>query len=150
MSSLQTFFVIVSLFCCVGVKAQVGVTTQEDVWTTKKDEKTGKLAIYTIEGRVLLDNLDSIKRLKRNVFVVTKNNQKGIYDSKGKELIPIKYDKIEVFGDYWYSFWKVYLNGRQGLYTYEGKQVLPAEYENISSIDRGYKKSPSLIVKEKK
>nr|WP_314699096.1 WG repeat-containing protein [uncultured Prevotella sp.] len=149
MSSLQTFFVIVSLFCCVGVKAQVGVTTQEDIWTTKKDEKTGKLAIYTIEGRVLLDNLDSIKRLKRNVFVVTKNNQKGIYDSKGKELIPIKYDKIEVFGDYWYSFWKVYLNGRQGLYTYEGKQVLPAEYENISSIDRGYRKSPSLIVKEK-
>lgn len=98
---------------------------------------------------MLSDNLDSIKHVKNNVFIVTKNNLKGSYDSKGKELIPIKYDKIEDFGDYWHCFWKVYLNGLQGLYSYEGKQVLPAEYEKISSIDRGYKKSPSLIVKEK-
>ena len=140
---------MLSLFCWVGVKAQVGVTTQESLWTTKKDTKTGKLAIYTAEGKMLLDNLDSIKHVKNNVFIVTKNNLKGSYDSKGKELIPIKYDKIEDFGDYWHCFWKVYLNGLQGLYSYEGKQVLPAEYEKISSIDRGYKKSPSLIVKEK-
>ena len=84
------------------------------------------------------------------MFIVTKNHLKGIYNTQGKELIPIKYSKIERIGDNWSFFWKVYLNGLQGLYTYEGKEVLSAEYENISSIDRGYGKADNFIVKEKR
>lgn len=149
MTTLRTFLSILSLFCWVAVKAQVGVILPESLWKIKEDNKTGKLSVYSEEGKLLLNNIDSIKPLKGHMFIVTKNHLKGIYDTQGKELIPIKYNKIERIGDSWSFFWKVYLNGLQGLYTYEGKEVLSAEYENISSIDRGFGKPANLIVKEK-
>ena len=149
MKTLKTFLFILSLLCSVAVEAQVDVTAPESLWTIKKDNNTGKLALYTAKGEKIINDVDSIKRLKNNVFIVTKDNLKGSYDSKGKELIPIKYNEIEEFDAYRHHFWKVYLNGRQGLYTTEGKQVLPTEYEKISSIDRGLDQSPNLIVKEK-
>ena len=149
MTTLRTFLSILSLFCWVAVKAQVAVVQPESLWKIKEDNKTGKLSVYSEEGKLLLNNIDSIKPLKGHMFIVTKNHLKGIYDTQGKELIPIKYNKIERFGDSWSFFWKVYLNGLQGLYTYEGKEVLSAEYENISSIDRGFGKAANLIVKEK-
>lgn len=149
MTTLRTFLSILSLFCWVAVKAQVAVVQPESLWKIKEDNKTGKLSVYSEEGKLLLNNIDSIKPLKGHMFIVTKNLLKGIYDTQGKELIPIKYNKIERFGDSWSFFWKVYLNGLQGLYTYEGKEILSAEYENISSIDRGFGKAANLIVKEK-
>ena len=149
MTTLRTFLSILFLFCWVAVKAQVAVVLPESLWKIKEDNKTGKLSVYSEEGKLLLNNIDSIKPLKGHMFIVTKNHLKGIYDTQGKELIPIKYNKIERFGDSWSFFWKVYLNGLQGLYTYEGKEVLSAEYENISSIDRGFGKAANLIVKEK-
>lgn len=149
MTALRIFLSMLSLFCWVAVKAQVGVVLTESLWKIKEDNKTGKLSVYSEEGKLLLNNLDSIKPLKGHMFIVTKNHLKGIYDTQGKELIPIKYSKIERIGDSWSFFWKVYLNGLQGLYTYEGKEVLSAEYENISSIDRGFGKAANLIVKEK-
>ena len=149
MKTLKTFLFILSLLCSVAVEAQIGVTAPESLWTIKKDNNTGKLALYTAKGEKIINDVDSIKRLKNNVFIVTKDNLKGSYDSKGKELIPIKYNEIEEFDAYKHHFWKVYLNGRQGLYTTEGKQVLPTEYEKISSIDRGLDQSPNLIVKKK-
>lgn len=149
MTALRIFLSMLSLFCWVVVKAQVGVVLTESLWKIKEDNKTGKLSVYSEEGKLLLNNLDSIKPLKDHMFIVTKNHLKGIYNTQGKELIPIKYSKIERIGDNWSFFWKVYLNGLQGLYTYEGKEVLSAEYENISSIDRGYGKAANLIVKEK-
>ena len=149
MKTLKTFLFILSLLCSVAVEAQVDVLAPESLWTIKKDNNTGKLALYTAKGEKIINDVDSIKRLKNNVFIVTKDNLKGSYDSKGKELIPIKYNEIEEFDAYRHHFWKVYLNGRQGLYTTEGKQVLPTEYEKISSIDRGLDQPPNLIVKEK-
>ena len=149
MKTLKTFLFILSLLCSVAVEAQVDVTAPESLWTIKKDNNTGKLALCTAKGKKIINDVDSTKRLKNNVFIVTKDNLKGSYDSKGKELIPIKYNEIEEFDAYRHHFWKVYLNGRQGLYTTEGKQVLPTEYEKISSIDRGLDQSPNLIVKEK-
>ncbi len=140
---------MLSLFCWMAVKAQVGVALPETFWKIKEDNKTGKLSVYMGEGKMLLNNLDSIKPLETNIFIVTKDHLKGIYNTQGKEIIPIKYNKIERIGDSWSSFWKVYLNGLQGLYNYEGKEVLSAEYENISSIDRGFGKTANLIVKEK-
>lgn len=149
MTTLRTFLSILSLFCWVAVKAQVAVVLPKSLWKIKEDNKTGKLSVYSEEGKLLLNNIDSIKPLKGHMFIVTKNLLKGIYDTQGKELIPIKYNKIERIGDSWSFFWKVSLNGLQGLYTYEGKEVLSAEYENISSIDRGFGKAANLIVKEK-
>ena len=149
MTALRIFLSMLSLFCWVAVKAQVGVILTESLWKIKEDNKTGKLSVYSEEGKLLLNNLDSIKPLKGHMFIVTKNHLKGIYDTQGKELIPIKYNKIERIGDSWIFFWKVYLNGLHGLYTYEGKEVLSAEYENIFSIDRGFGKAANLIVKEK-
>lgn len=51
MNTLKTFFFMLSLFCWVDVKAQVGVTTQESLWTTKKDAKTGNLQFTQQKGK---------------------------------------------------------------------------------------------------
>ncbi len=50
MKTLKTFLFILSLLCSVAVEAQVGVTALESLWTIKKDNNTGKLALYTAKG----------------------------------------------------------------------------------------------------
>ena len=102
MKTLKTIFCTLILLCCIGAKAQVAVAVAaaDDGWNIKKDDKTGKLALYTSEGKRLLNGLDSIERIQSSLFIVTKNKQKGIYSSKGKEVIPMKYDRMEAFGNY--------------------------------------------------
>ena len=112
----------------------------------KKNDKTGKLALYTSEGKRLLNGLDSIERIQSSLFIVTKNKQKGVYSSKGKEVIPMKYDRMEAFGNF---FWKVFLNGKQGIYTFDGKKVLPTKYEEIIYLYRDWNLDPDFVVKEK-
>ena len=51
MNTLKTFFFMLSLFCWVGVKAQVGVTTQESLWTTKKMPRRGNLQFTQQKGK---------------------------------------------------------------------------------------------------
>lgn len=51
MKTLKTFLFILSLLCSVAVEAQVGVTAPESLWTIKKDNNTGKLALYTAKGK---------------------------------------------------------------------------------------------------
>ena len=148
MKTLKTIFCTLFLLCCIGSKAQVAVAVAvvDDSWNIKKDGKTGKLALYTSEGKRLLNGLDSIERIQSSLFIVTKNKLKGVYSSKGKEVIPMKYDRMEAFGNF---FWKVFLNGKQGIYTFDGKKVLPTKYDEIIYLYRDWNLDPDFVVKEK-
>ncbi|WP_036885395.1 WG repeat-containing protein, partial [Prevotella falsenii] len=148
MKTLKTIFCTLFLLCCLGVKAQiaVAVAAADNDWNIKKDNRTGKFALYTSEGKRLLNGLDTIKRIQGSLFIVTKNKLKGVYSGKGKEVIPMKYDRMEAFGNF---FWKVFLNGKQGIYTFKGEKVLPAKYEEIIYLYRDWDLDPDFVVKEK-
>ena len=136
------------LLCWLGAKAQIAVSVATEVndRNIKKDEKTGKFALYTSEGKRLLNDLDSIKRIQSSLFIITKNKLKGVYSGKGEEVIPMKYNRMEAFGNF---FWKVFLNGKQGIYTFDGKKVLPTKYEEIIYLYRDWNLDPDFVVKEK-
>ena len=148
MKTLKTIISILFLLCWLGAKAQIAVSVASEVndRNIKKDEKTGKLALYTSEGKRLLNDLDSIERIQSSLFIVTKNKLKGVYSVKGEEVIPMKYDRMEAFGNF---FWKVFLNGKQGIYTFDGKKVLPTKYEEIIYLYRDWNLDPDFVVKEK-
>lgn len=148
MKTLKTIISILFLLCWLGAKAQIAVSVATEVndRNIKKDEKTGKLALYTSEGKRLLNDLDSIKRIQSSLFIITKNKLKGVYSVKGEEVIPMKYNRMEAFGNF---FWKVFLNGKQGIYTFDGKKVLPTKYEEIIYLYRDWNLDPDFVVKEK-
>lgn len=148
MKTLKTIISILFLLCWLGAKAQIAVSVASEVNdpNIKKDEKTGKLALYTSEGKRLLNDLDSIKRIQSSLFIITKNKLKGVYSVKGEEVIPMKYNRMEAFGNF---FWKVFLNGKQGIYTFDGKKVLPTKYEEIIYLYRDWNLDPDFVVKEK-
>lgn len=148
MKTLKTIISILFLLCWLGAKAQIAVSVATEVndRNIKKDEKTGKLALYTSEGKQLLNDLDSIKRIQSSLFIITKNKLKGVYSVKGEEVIPMKYNRMEAFGNF---FWKVFLNGKQGIYTFDGKKVLPTKYEEIIYLYRDWNLDPDFVVKEK-
>ncbi|WP_025000943.1 WG repeat-containing protein [Prevotella aurantiaca] len=148
MKTLKTIISMLFLLCWLGAKAQIAVSVATEVndRNIKKDEKTGKFALYTSEGKRLLNDLDSIKRIQSSLFIITKNKLKGVYSGKGEEVIPMKYNRMEAFGNF---FWKVFLNGKQGIYTFDGKKVLPTKYEEIIYLYRDWNLDPDFVVKEK-
>ena len=148
MKTLKTIISMLFLLCWLGAKAQIAVSVATEVndRNIKKDEKTGKFALYTSEGKRLLNDLDSIKRIQSSLFIITKNKLKGVYSVKGEEVIPMKYNRMEAFGNF---FWKVFLNGKQGIYTFDGKKVLPTKYEEIIYLYRDWNLDPDFVVKEK-
>ncbi|WP_273533737.1 WG repeat-containing protein [Prevotella aurantiaca] len=148
MKTLKTIISMLFLLCWLGAKAQIAVSVATEVndRNIKKDEKTGKFALYTSEGKRLLNDLDSIKRIQSSLFIITKNKLKGVYSGKGVEVIPMKYNRMEAFGNF---FWKVFLNGKQGIYTFDGKKVLPTKYEEIIYLYRDWNLDPDFVVKEK-
>lgn len=53
--------------------------------------------IYNLKGQLIFDgnDYDDIN-LEGNYFIIKKNNKYGVVDFKGKEVLPIEYDYIEV------------------------------------------------------
>jgi hypothetical protein len=88
-----------------------------DIWDTNKYEKSRR-AIYRHPYN------DSLS------FKVYKDNNEGIVDSFGNEIIPPIYDKV------WYRSAKemttVYLNGKLGVINVEGILIIPTIYEDVT------------------
>ena len=61
--------------------------------------------------------------------VVQVENQWGIINQKGIEIIPPKYDKIEQFED---GYAKVHIKGFNGLTNLQGELIVQPDYEYIS------------------
>jgi hypothetical protein len=64
---------------------------------------------------------------------VSKNAEQGIYHITGKELLPIKYDAIELLHD---KFLKIRKNRRWGIATYNGIVVIDPKFTEIEAVGK--------------
>jgi ribosomal protein L37E len=64
----------------------------------------------------------------QNLILVRQNNLEGLIDFSGNEIIPIRYNRIELTNN---GLVKVNSNKRYGLYDINGKPLTQVVYENI-------------------
>lgn len=65
--------------------------------------------------------------------IVTENNKQGVVNDFGEEIIPCKYDLIEMKGGNYY----VYKEGKQGINNSYGVEVLPCQFSEINVLKSG-------------
>ena len=67
----------------------------------------------------------------------SKDGKYGVFDTKGTQIIPFKYDYIDRF-DAEFKIANVKLNGKFGFINTEGEFVIPPVYDNVSYFEDGY------------
>ena len=102
---------------------------------------SGKMGIYTISGDVVVpeDNhkcYPSVYKFwlydecYREVIHVRKDKLSGLLTSKGEQIIPCIYERVEVC-DRYILVWEDVLCG---VYSYSGKQILKTEFKSVIRI----------------
>ncbi|TAH29969.1 MAG: WG repeat-containing protein [Cytophagales bacterium] len=95
-----------------------------------------KKHLINIVGKILLENIEQIKSIKYNHFIVQKNGKVALIDANFKEILPFGYEKLE-----WYDNNNIYAtqNGKIGLFKLsENKFLLPCEYTSIGNLREKY------------
>ena len=92
--------------------------------------KNGQFGIYINENNILKNEYQSITFNENNkVFIVEKSKKFGAVDIHGKEIIPIKYNQIDVTGIY------LYAKNEQGTVVYDRYGKEANINSNISILD---------------
>lgn len=90
-------------------------------------KKGGRWFISNAQGNRISKSYDTIRKFKENYLEIIQNKHHGLYDYKGKELVPSIYDSISIFND---SHIIVYKNSKVGLLNLVTNQILfPFKYE---------------------
>lgn len=77
---------------------------------------------FTLDHTIINDSIET-------VFIIKNGNKFGLINKRGKYLLPIKFDEINMFeGD---SITYAKKNGKYGLISGIGKTIFPFEYRNI-------------------
>lgn len=71
------------------------------------------------------DSVDSF--FHAGLVIVEKDDQYGLIDSKGEEIVAPQYDSIS----YNRGFFRVSREGKYGLLDGEGEEIIPVEYQNV-------------------
>ena len=143
--SLFLFFSILPAFCMVSTAQNLKVV---------KDNIACAYGIKNAAGNwVVPARYTLIEQTKTGEFVVTDGNRKGLWDARGKQILPTKYSEIDRFGAPWgriyshqsqiYKFpgsWRiehplflVKKGDKYGLASHTGTLVFPVSYSNIKS-----------------
>lgn len=75
------------------------------------------------------------KKLYDNRYLFNKGKKVGVKDSKGKIILPAKFDEIELIETDYYQSYPVFsasLDTRRGLYHFTGKLLLEHKYDAIA------------------
>lgn len=76
-------------------------------------------------------------------FIITKRGyQTGVYTWKGKALLPLDYDYIEMESKNGKIYFVARKKGKTGLIDEHGKTLLPLEYSSVNLKDYSFSKSP--------
>ena len=90
--------------------------------------------LYTKQGAPLTQHIYSdYQVIDNNCFIGKVESHWGLYASSGSQILPPKFDKIDVKTNYLYCT----ANGKYGLYTKKGRVILPPQFDNIKE-DKGY------------
>jgi len=63
-----------------------------------------------------------------------KDTQYGVIDKNGKEILPCKFDSIEIFGNYLICKKDLL----RSVYTQKGELIIPPKYINVEPLEKGY------------
>ena len=103
-----------------------------------KVQKDGKYGLINLEGKeVLACTQDSIEPLigTKTVYIITKDNQKGLVDSMGKVIIENKYKEIiSLTKEYENGFIVQNNEGKFGVINYDTTQALEEKYDEIKKV----------------
>ena len=121
--------IILSLFALslMPLKAQIGVAVYYQKASICK-QSNGKFCLKDFHKKPIIVDADTISGTHFDSFMISKEGQKGLYDTEGKCLIPIAFSTITSYNN---RYWLVNKDGKQGLYSYMGKEILPPLYDSI-------------------
>ena len=120
---------ILSLFTLslMPLKAQIGVAVYYQKASICK-QSNGKFCLKDFHKKPIIVDADTIFGTHFDSFMISKEGQKGLYDTEGKCLIPIAFSTITSYNN---RYWLVNKEDKQGLYSYMGKEILPPLYDSI-------------------
>lgn len=120
---------ILSLFTLslMPLKAQIGVAVYYQKASICK-QTNGKFSLNDFHKKPIIVDADTIFGTHFDSFMISKEGQKGLYDTEGKCLIPIAFSTITSYNN---RYWLVNKEDKQGLYSYMGKEILPPLYDSI-------------------
>ena len=88
-----------------------------------------KYSITDNEGKILLNNIDSVAKDQHlDFYWIKKNNMYGIYSLYYGEIIPIQFDEIKSISR---DRWLVRKDQKKGIYDIRNEQNLPAIFDEI-------------------
>lgn len=76
-----------------------------------------------------------VQRVSQNLIPVCINNQWGLIDKSGKQVIPFKYDDTIVFSE---GLAPVCIKNKCGYIDTTGKEVIPLIYDTTSDVSEGF------------
>lgn len=111
----------------------------EDIYFVSKDGKTGAM---NLDAKLIVpieyeneDIVDDFEVNSVNYILLRKNGKVKMIDTKGKEILPAIYDKIDYSDHSNDTYVCVYQNGKKGWYDlYLMRMVVPTNYSEIQVI----------------
>ena len=122
-----TLLLLLFTLSTISLNAQIGVALHLEKASICK-QNNGKFGLNDFHKKPIITDADTIVSTHFDCFVVSKAGQKGLYDAKGKCLLPIAFSNISFDNN---RYWLVNKDGKQGLYSYMGKEILPPLYDSI-------------------
>ena len=106
-------------------------------------KKNGKLGVVTFDNEMVLPcqydeiywSYDESNGVYGIFYEALKDKKWGLYNWKGKLLVPHEYDTM-LSEDYYSDFWIVRQNNKFGIITSTGDVVVPLEYDKITVFSR--------------
>ena len=122
-----TLLLLLFTLSTISLNAQIGVALHLEKASICK-QNNGKFGLNDFHKKPIITDADTIVSTHFDCFVVSKAGQKGLYDAKGKCLLPIAFSNISFDNN---RYWLVNKDGKQGLYSYMGKEIMAPRYDSI-------------------
>lgn len=109
-------------------------------WWSDREVVPFEYDIWSFERNCYFAALGRYTGTERNPSIaeIRKHSLWGVWDDKGKNIVPVEYDSIQYcslqYGDKWVLSLTVFKNGMKGLCDYDGVLVLKPEYSWVSGV----------------